>query len=300
MKVGLIGLGDIAQKAYLPLISKMENIECHLYTRDRKKLEALGQKYRFPVLASSLEEMLSSGIEAAFVHSSTSSHAEIVRQLLEAGIHVFVDKPFTDNFAEARGLVELAEKQNRILMAGFNRRYAPAVNKLIEVVNPNLVLVQKNRHSLPGDIRTFIYDDFIHVIDTLRYLFPYPIEELIVNGRKDGPTLYHVVIQFVSPEGTAIGIMNRDNGATEEIATIMGPEEKRTAYNLSRLIISKGMEETEVRSGDWEETLVKRGFVSMTEDFLKAVRTGSAVKTSAQDALETHRICEEVISQLEK
>lgn len=300
LKIGIIGLGDIAQKAYLPLFSRMKDIEYHLYTRNSAKLTDLGEKYRFSKLYPSLEELLSSGIEAAFVHSSTSSHAEIVRQLLERGIHVFVDKPITDDYNEAKKLVELAEKQNRILMVGFNRRYASAVRRLKEVADPNLVLVQKNRHSLPGEIQTFVYDDFIHVIDTLRYLHPHPIKELIVNGRKDGGTLYHVVLQLVSSEGTAIGIMNRDNGATEEIATVMGPREKRTAYNLSRLVITKGMEEIEVRSSDWEETLAKRGFISMIEDFLSAVRTGSKVGIPARDALETHRLCEEVILKLEQ
>ncbi|RDU34851.1 gfo/Idh/MocA family oxidoreductase [Neobacillus piezotolerans] len=298
MQIGVIGLGDIAQKAYLPIYGKMDGVQFHLHTRNVKKLDALGDKHRFTRRYARLEDLLESGISAAFVHSSTESHAAIVRELLQRDIHVFVDKPITDQLSEAEGLVRLANERKLILMVGFNRRYAPAIRALKEVAQPNMVIVQKNRHSLPGEIRSFIYDDFIHVVDTIRFLFPYPIDKVIVNGRQEGGKLCHAVVQLVSRMGTAIGIMNRDNGTMEEIAAVMGPLEKRTAYNLSRLIVSKGIEETEIRGNDWEETLVKRGFPEMVNDFLQAVRTGTSPKISAFDALETHRLCEEIIVKL--
>ena len=297
-KFGVIGLGDIAQKAYLPVYSRLKDQEFHFFTRNQEKLKSLGSQYRFEHLHSSLESLLDSGISGAFVHSSTASHEEIVELLLENNIHVFVDKPITDHFESAARLVELAEKKDLILTAGFNRRFAPSYQQLKEVANPNMVIVQKHRKEFPGEPRTFIYDDFIHVVDTMRYLFPHPIEELIVNGRMEGDTLYHVIVQFISGEATAIGIMNRDNGTNEEIAEVMGPLEKRSVYNVSKLVVSKGMETIEVRGNDWEPTLKKRGFEQMVADFVKAVTTGSNVSIAASDALETHKICERILTKL--
>jgi len=300
LKLGVIGLGDIAQKAYLPVYSKIKDIEYHFFTRNQSKLQSIGSQYRFENLHTSLESLLDSGIKGAFIHSSTSSHEEIVHELLKHNIHVFVDKPITDNYKGAKRLVELAEEKGLILMTGFNRRYAPSYTKLKEVAEPNMVIVQKNRKGLPGEPRTFIYDDFIHVVDTMRYLFPHPIEELIVRGRMEGDILYHVVVQFISSGAAAIGIMNRDNGTNEEIAEVMGPVEKRTVYNVSKLVISKDMEMTEVRGSDWEPTLFKRGFEQMVSDFADAVRTNGKPKFSALDALATHEICEKIILSLEK
>ncbi|THE13430.1 Gfo/Idh/MocA family oxidoreductase [Bacillus timonensis] len=298
IKIGVIGLGDIAKKAYLPVYSELKEIEFHFYTRNQEKLRSIAGQYRFEHIHSDLESLVNSGITGAFVHSSTATHEEIVEWLLHSGINVFVDKPITDNYEGAKRLVELAEDQGLILMAGFNRRFAPSYVRLKEVAQPNMVVVQKNRNNLPGEPRTFIFDDFIHVVDTMRYLFPHPIEDIIVNGRMENEALYHVVIQFISQSGTAIGIMNRDNGTTEEMAQVMGPLEKRTVTNVSTLVISKGMKNSEIRSSDWEPTLVKRGFEQMVKDFIQAVSTNSEPAISAWDALETHEICEEILSKL--
>ena len=300
LKLGVIGLGDIAQKAYLPVYSKIKDIEFHLFTRNQEKLQSIGSQYRFENLHTSIESLIDSGIKGAFIHSSTSSHEEIVHELLKHNIHVFVDKPITDHYERAKKLVELAEQKGLILMTGFNRRYAASYTKLKEVAEPNMVIVQKNRKGLPGEPRTFIYDDFIHVVDTMRYLFPHPFKELIVNGRMEGDTLCHVVVQFISNGATALGIMNRDNGTNEEIAEVMGPVEKRTVNNVSKLVISKDMETIEVRGSDWEPTLFKRGFEQMVTDFIDAVRTNTNPRFSAWDALETHQICENIIVELAK
>ncbi|MGN7296328.1 Gfo/Idh/MocA family protein [Ferdinandcohnia sp. SAFN-114] len=296
--MGVIGLGDIAQKAYLPVYSGLKEIEFHFYTRNQEKLREITSQHRFEHFHFSLQSLVESGITGAFVHSATSSHEEIVKLLLQHGIHVFVDKPITDNYEGAHRLVELAEARGVILMAGFNRRFAPSYVSLKEVSHPNMVVVQKNRHNLPGEPRTFIFDDFIHVVDTMRYLFPHSMEDLIVNGRMENGLLYHVVIQFVSKGGTAVGIMNRDNGTTEEMAQVMGPFEKRTVMNVSNLVISKGMENSEVRSSDWEPTLVKRGFEQMVTNFIQAVSTNSVPLITARDALKTHEICEEILTKL--
>ncbi|MGG3467776.1 Gfo/Idh/MocA family oxidoreductase [Neobacillus pocheonensis] len=298
LKIGVIGIGDIAQKAYLPVYSVMKEVEFHFFTRNQDVLLTIGQLFRFEHLHSTLESLIDSGITGAFVHSATSSHEKIVEELLNHNIHVFVDKPITDNYNGAKRLVEMAEQNNLILMTGFNRRYATAYTKLKEVEQPNMVIVQKNRKGLPSEIRTFIFDDFIHVVDTMRYLFPYSIEELIVNGRMVGDTLYHVVIQFISNGATAIGIMNRDNGTNEEVAQVMGPFEKRTVYNVSKLVVSKDMEEIEMRIGDWESTLLRRGFDQMVGDFIDSVRKNSKPMITALDSLETHEICEKIITKL--
>ena len=298
LKIGIIGLGDIAQKAYLPVLCSKE-IDLHLYTRDLEKLYRIGRQYRVQNLHQNFESILNSGIQAAFVHTSTGSHFEIIQMLLMHNIHVYVDKPITYEFASSKQLLELAKSRKLTFMVGFNRRYAPAYRELKQMSNPNMVIMQKNRVSLPGDIRTFIFDDFIHVVDTLNYLFPYPIKEFTVTGMKKAGMLYHVVIQMIADNGAiAMGIMNRDSGLVEERVEVFSSNEKRTVLNLSSLSVHVNRDETSKIMGDWDSMLYKRGFEQIIADFLHAVKSGGSPEFTIDDSLRTHQLCEEIVMKL--
>lgn len=300
VKIGITGLGDIATKAYLPVLSSKAGFEFHLCSRNEKRLQELGEKYRFPNLHQNLQSLIASGVKAAFVNAATDAHFEIVKQLLEANISVFVDKPISMIYAESKQLVELAEEKNLLLMVGFNRRYAP-VYQQCKVENPTLIILQKNRKSLPDFTRRFVVEDFIHVVDTLRYLFPYKIDNLIVNGIKKGEMLHQLVIQFVAKSGeVAIGIMNRDTATTEEKLEVMTATSKQTVYNVSDLISEENKNTIKLGTNDWESTLHKRGFEQMIEDFLQAVVHQTSTQVSARDALFTHEICEQIVTELER
>ena len=298
LKIGVIGLGDIAQKAYLPVLCS-KHLELHLFTRNQERLSTIGSQYRIDKLHLSLESILSSGIQGAFVHTSTDSHEYIVEQLLLHNIHVYVDKPITYHYSTAKRLVELANSRGLILMVGFNRRYAPAYVELKKLADPNMIILQKNRHSLPGDVRTFVFDDFIHVVDTMRYLFSYHVKEMIVRGMHNKGLLIHVVVQLIADKGAiAIAVMNRDSGTLEEKVEVFSAEEKKTVLNLTDLKINRN--KTEISSGinDWESTLSKRGFEHIIADFLQAVESGKSPRFSVQDALLTHEMCEKIVSEL--
>ncbi len=298
LKIGIIGLGDIAQKAYLPVLSS-KDLEIHLFTRNQERLIRIGRQYRLSNLHYSLDSILESGIKGAFVHTASESHESIIEQLLMHNIHVYVDKPITYDFASSKRLLDLAASRGLNLMVGFNRRYAPAYRELKQVKDPNMVIIQKNRHSLPGDIRTFVFDDFIHVIDTLRYLFTLPLKEVLVRGMKSNGLLIHVVVQLIAENGsTAIGIMNRDSGTLEEKVEVFSSEEKKTVVNMTNL--STLRQKTEILSGisDWESTLSKRGFENIIQDFLQALENNTDSQFSIQDALLTHEMCENVVNQL--
>ncbi len=300
IKIGIIGLGDIAQKAYLPVISK-KKVEVHLCTRNENTLRMVGEQYRFQNLHQNIDSLINSGITGAFVHSATASHDEIVEQLLNNNIHVYIDKPVTYEYPSTEKLLELAARKNLILTVGFNRRFAPAYQITKELANPNIIMMQKNRKSLPGDVRTFIFDDFIHVIDTLLYLFPYPVQKMLVNGMKRGDKLYQVVVQLIAADGaTAIGIMNRDSGTTEEKLEVFTSVGKQVVYNVSEVVICEDKHEKKLGLNEWAPTLFKRGFEQIVDDFLLALASGNEPKIKKQEILRTHKVCEEIVEELNK
>jgi virulence factor len=298
LKLGIIGLGDIAKKAYLPVFSRLANVEFHIFTRNTDVLTEISKQYRFSHTHSSLTSIIESGIKGAFVHSSTESHELIVRELLNNGIHVYVDKPITYHLETTKELVELAERKCLILMTGFNRRFAPFYRSMTEIEQPNMVILQKNRHSLPSDPRTFVFDDFIHVLDTLRFLLKGDIHEILVQGRVNNEKLYHVVVQFITKDMTGLAIMNRDSGTVEERLEVMGSLEKRVVNDLDKLTIYRDQKEIAVSFNNWDTTLFKRGFEQIVKEFIHAVSTDSFPSITARDSLQTHEICERVVQQL--
>ncbi|ECP1913076.1 Gfo/Idh/MocA family oxidoreductase [Listeria monocytogenes] len=299
LKVAVVGLGGIAQKAYLPVFAEMENIEVHLYTRDAQKLKHLSEKYRFDHYHQSIHSMIESGVNVAFVHSSTASHPEVIRTFLAHHIPVYVDKPIADNLSEVEELTHLAEEQNTLLMTGFNRRYAPKYQELKALTDTNMIIMQKNRAAQPGEARTFIYDDFIHVIDTMRFLLDAKIEQLHVVPVWQENLLASITVQITAGGKVATAIMNRDSGVNEERLAVMTPSAKYEVENVTETHIYEGTTERFERFGDWETTLYKRGFVSIIQAFLTAVRNGEKAPISKEDALETHRLAEEILRKIE-
>ncbi|MDH6552807.1 virulence factor [Streptomyces sp. SAI-208] len=293
MKVGCIGLGDIAQKAYLPVLSGLPGIELHVQTRTPATLARVadglhlpeGQRHR------DLDSLLAQDLDAAFVHAPTIAHPEIVARLLEAGVPTYVDKPLAYELADSERLVALAEQRQVSLAVGFNRRYAPGYAQCAE--HPReLILMQKNRIGLPEEPRAMILDDFIHVVDTLRFLAPGPVDDVTVRARVEDGLLHHVVLQLAGDGFTALGVMNRLSGSAEEVLEVSGQDTKRQVLNLAEVIDHKG-QPTVRRRGDWVPVARQRGIEQAVLAFLDAVRAGKVL--SARDALATHELCERVV-----
>ncbi|WP_059045097.1 Gfo/Idh/MocA family protein [Paenibacillus rubinfantis] len=299
MRIGIIGLGDIAQKAYLPVITAREDIDLVFSTRNQETLSKLAAKYRVSETAGSVDELVKAGMDAAFVHSATESHPAIVEQLIENGVHVYVDKPIAYQYEESKRLSELAEQKGVLLMTGFNRRFAPMNAALKEQPDRRLVLLQKNRTPSPDYARRFVLDDYIHVVDTLRYLAPSEVRNFHVSTRVQDGKLYHVTLQLEGDGFTCIGIMNRDSGTNDEILEVMCPGQKWRVDGLNTTEHFAGGEAKRWTFKDWDPVLSRRGFVQIIDHFITCVREGKEPVISRQDALETHRLCEEIVKSAE-
>jgi virulence factor len=296
LKVGVIGLGDIAQKAYLPVLAAQPGLDLHLHTRTRATLDRVGDTYRLPNRHTTLDELLGQGLDAAFVHAPTADHVEIASRVIEAGVPVYVDKPLARDAEGARTLVELAERHGVPLTAGFNRRYAPGYAQCLDHPR-DLVLLQKNRVGLAEDPREVVFDDFIHVVDTLRFLVPGPVEQIRVSAKVVGGLLHHVVLHLSGDGFTAIGSMNRMSGSVEESLDVSGGDRRRQVFNLAEVVDHKG-QPTVRRRGDWVPVARQRGIEQITLAFLDAVRAGAGSPLDTRDSLATHELCERVVTEV--
>jgi len=297
MRVLVSGLGDIARKAYLPVLSTRAGLDLHLATRDEAALAAAGDAFRIAHRHRSVAAALSAtSFDAAFVHAATPAHGDLVRLLVEHGVPTFVDKPLADHFAEVEALVALATVRAVPLVVGFNRRFAPDYVALRGTA-ASLIVMAKHRARQPDLPRRVVFDDFIHVVDTLLSFAPGPVLRRTIETHVEGGLLHAITLTLAGAGFTAIGTMHRDSGLDEERLDVIGAGARHTVVNLSERIAAHGTL-SRSRRGDWTPVGRQRGFEAMCDDFLHAARTRRPVDAAA--ILATHAICEAIVQNAER
>ena len=160
IKIGMVGLGSIAQKAWLPVLSRADSWQLMgAFSPNQAKAQPVCDRYRIASYARL--DTLAADCDAVFVHSSTASHYAVVKTLLLAGVDVCVDKPLAQTLAEAEELVELAAARGRKLMVAFNRRFAPRYLQLRADLG-DLASLRMDKHrsdSIDHDLQFTLLDD---------------------------------------------------------------------------------------------------------------------------------------------
>lgn len=301
LRIALLGLGDIAKKAYLPITASHDGIEPILCSRNSIVLNELKQKYRINETYQNLTDLIDSQPDAIMVHSATDSHFSIAKQCLAAGIATFVDKPISISFAECQTLVDLAEMQNVPLYVGFNRPKAPLVSKLT-AHNLHHVIWQKNRVNLPSSARDFIFNDFIHVVDGLLFLANRPqieqLENFHVTTHIEDNLLTRIHFSFTYQQTLFEGSMNRLSGVTEERIEVYSVNEKIQINSLTSGQHYRSGKYTPLSFNDWQSNLYQRGFNDMIEDWLTEVKSKKVNLAKLQAILNSHRLCETLIEKI--
>ena len=126
-RVGLIGLGGIAQNAHMEAYTKMENVEiaavCDVLPQ---RIEEFRTRFSMPDVAgfTDFRDLLQvENLDFVDICTPNYLHAEIAMAALKRGLHVFCEKPDAVSAEEARKMMDTAKKQNRVLMVMRNNRY---------------------------------------------------------------------------------------------------------------------------------------------------------------------------------
>ena len=155
---------------------------------DERRAEA-AQSYPSAQVTSSFDDVLADeSVEAVVVATPVPTHYELARRALEAGKHVFVEKPPAMRGAEMEELCELAEERSLVLMPGHLLLYHPGVQKLKEIVDSGelgeVLYVYGNRQNL-GTFRTnenALWSLGVHDLSVLLYLIEEEPSEVRAHG----------------------------------------------------------------------------------------------------------------------
>ena len=148
-----------------------------------------GARYPNARVTTSFEEMLADDeLQAVVIATPVPTHHPLAKQALEAGKHVFVEKPPAMRVAEMEELVALAHARGLVLMPGHLLLYHPGVQKLKELVDSgelgDVLCVYGNRQNL-GIIRTnenALWSLGVHDLSVILYLIGEQPSQATANG----------------------------------------------------------------------------------------------------------------------
>jgi len=185
--VGFVGAGNYASVHLLPHVRDHARTELvGLCTATGKSARQAADSFGFDYCTTDLQPLLDDdAIDAVFIATRHSTHAEFATRALEAGKHVFVEKPMAvteeqlNALREAYGVAQ--EKRPTGLMVGLNRRFAPMVQDLRAAMAPNgpaQMMYRVNSGSIDTDSWLYrpeegggmLVGEMVHFIDLMQHI----------------------------------------------------------------------------------------------------------------------------------
>ncbi|GGB60518.1 gfo/Idh/MocA family oxidoreductase [Virgibacillus dakarensis] len=299
-RIGMIGLGGIAQKAYLPVLTKETDwIFAGAFSPSVKKRQHICKQYRIQEFASLTA--LTQHCDAVFVHSSTASHYDVVSELLNKGKDVYVDKPLAATVSEAEKLVNLSEKNGRRLMVGFNRRFAPMYVEAKEKCN-DLAWVRFEKHRISGiGIDSYSYtmlDDYIHLIDTVRWLADENLQVLYNNIHLNNKNqlIYAQHTYETSHKVAFHTAMHRNAGINLEQLELFCEEKTIRVKNMQTMEVEQNDMRVVKQPSSWETILKLRGFEGAIGSFIDCVHNDVRPVVDGEEGLKSQIAMENLLN----
>ena len=303
MRIGIAGLGSIAQRVYLPLLCNRQDLEIvGLMSRSTATVTQAGRTYRIDAVFTDLGDLLSRRPDLVFVHAPTAAHPEIIRACLTAGAAVYVDKPLAYTIADCEELAVRAAAAGLLLAVGFNRRFAPMYVRARDWITAEggLRLAGMEKHRAVAPIQTAreaVYDDLIHVLDTLLWLIGEEAEALPADLRVDRTAGFRLAMGALrTPMGSASYAMIRSVGADLERLTLHADGRSAEVIDLERTTFD-GPDGRQVATfSSWDTVVERRGFTALVQHVLDTVGTPERCQVAAARVTSTHRLAESIVA----
>jgi predicted dehydrogenase len=185
VKVSVLGAGSLGKehvRIYAELAAAGEVEFAGVHDTVAEKAQRFALKYRVRAFGSVAEAAAAS--DAVNIVTPTTTHFDLAKMLLQQGRHVLVEKPMTDNAAQAAELVQLAQQENCILQVGHVERFNP-IFKYLESVATDPRFIEIHRLS-PYPARStdigVVLDLMIHDLDVVLAFVKSPVTSVDAVG----------------------------------------------------------------------------------------------------------------------
>jgi predicted dehydrogenase len=134
LKIGIIGCGYWGPNLVRNFSACSLTEVAAVCDANPARLEAFRRTHGHLKLVGSLDELLQVPLDAVAIATPVTTHYPLAKRCLEAGLHVLVEKPLAASVEEARAMVELADRHQRILMVDHTYLFNSSVRKIKELI----------------------------------------------------------------------------------------------------------------------------------------------------------------------
>lgn len=195
---GIIGAGNFTSSTIIPGMNAADANLKYIASAGGLSAKTLAKKGDVAYASSDYKEMLSDEqVDMVIITTRHNLHASMAKEALEAGKHVFVEKPLCLSVEELEEISTLAGEKNKMVVVGFNRRFSPLAVKVKSLLGegPKNIVATMNAGFIPGDV--WIHDleigggriigEACHYIDLCTYLAGSKVVSVCMNALGTDP-----------------------------------------------------------------------------------------------------------------
>jgi len=311
VKVGVIGVGRMG-KYHVGILSELPEVELTTVVDiDSKSRKAIEENYGTPSFENYKD--IYGKVDAAVVAVPTGLHFPIAKDLLNAGIHVLLEKPCANNLDHARELFQIANDKALILHIGHVERFNGAVQELHKIVDSPIFVECKRMGPFTDRIKDdgVVLDIMIHDIDIILNLIQSRVTKTFVLGASIFSTKDDLVNAQLEFENGCIANIIASRASQNQIRTLSVTQKDSFVvldYTDQEIYVHKQSSSEHKLSKDSlrykQESLVERIFVHKDnplklelKHFLDCVTNGSPRKVAIDNELYSLEIALNILSQ---
>ena len=306
-KIGIVGTGGVGgiHAAILAKDSRVK-LQC-FYDVESARAQAMAARFGART-AASLENLLKE-CDAVFICTPNTTHEEVAMQVLEAGKHVFCEKPFALNLTSATRLRDRAVRSGLMYQVGHNRRFAPVYKTLKAAIGtgelrPLSVHAKMNRGELVNPpwvwnaslTGGFLYETPVHMFDLMTFFFG-KVEWVQVAARAHDHGEFDdfsILINFQSGlQATMKTYAHASWHFPFERFEVYGMHSTYETFEMERISFTNGLE-SKTTTFDFSLASMheKWGYIEEDRLFVDALDGKSSVPVSAEDGFQVVELIE--------
>ncbi|MDT4897809.1 MAG: hypothetical protein QOH25_2886 [Acidobacteriota bacterium] len=306
IKIGIIGAGYIGG-VHTQVLARDERVRvAAVYDTVGERAQRLARSSG-AVVSPSVEEVIETS-DAVYITTPNTKHTELAVASVEAGKHVFCEKPMATNLTDARKVLDAAERSRAVFQAGHNRRFAPVYAKLKEMISaeatPHSAHVKMNRGELinpewVGDPQVtggFLYETTIHMFDMMRFLFGEVAELFALGSTHEYPETddFSILLGFQSGlHATLCSSADASWLFPFERVEVFCHHRTITTREMESLVSSEGMEGKEMTLSMHQLSKEEKwGYVQEDRAFVDSILNGAPAIVTALDGYKSVELVE--------